>query len=382
VDHAIDKYGSCRILFLGAAMKRKLIAGIVGAGTISDYHIRGYLGAKVSVEAIADIDLKRARAQAQKYKIEKTFRDYKEMLIQCPHIDLVSICVPNKYHAETAIYCLNSGKNVFCEKPPSINAKEAEEMKKAAEKNKKILMFDFNNRARPEVQALMSYIRAGEIGTINSAQALWIRRCGIPGFGGWFTRKSLSGGGSAIDLIHSMDLALYFMGFPEPEWVLAQTFRDFCENPAFKGPWGIPDAKDPVMDVETSSHAFISFRTGQVLFSRSSWAEMNKREEVSVTFQGTRGGGMIRRLFARDGIDETAVDTCELYTMENGYPVNRRIIVEPDKKMGREKSVSNFVDTVLGREEPLSTPEQAVALMRIIDAIYDSSKIGRPENIK
>jgi predicted dehydrogenase len=179
-----------------------------------------------------------------------------------------------------------------------------------------------------------------------------------------------------------MDLALYFMGFPEPEWVLAQTFRDFSENPAFKGPWGIPDAKDPVMDVETSSHAFISFRTGQVLFSRSSWAEMNKREEVSVTFQGTRGGGMIRRLFARDGIDETAVDTCELYTMENGYPVNRRIIVEPDKKMGREKSVSNFVGTVLGREEPLSNPEQAVALMRIIDAIYDSSKNGRPENIK
>jgi len=30
---------------------------------------------------------------------------------------------------------------------------------------------------------------------------------------------------------------------------------------------------------------------------------------------------MIRRLFDRDGIDATAVDDCELYTMENGKPV-------------------------------------------------------------
>ena len=38
-----------------------------------------------------------------------------------------------------------------------------------------------------------------------------------------------------------LDLALYFMGYPEPEWVLAQTFRDFMGNQDFKGPWGIPD---------------------------------------------------------------------------------------------------------------------------------------------
>lgn len=359
----------------------KLVAGIIGAGGIADYHIGGYLNSDVEVVAVADPDTKRAEEKAEKLGIKNVFPSYQEMIEKVPEINLVSVCVPNKFHSEISIYCLENGKNVFCEKPPALNAEETEKMKDAAEKNGKILMFDFNNRARPEAQALMKYIKNGDVGKINSAQALWIRRCGIPGFGGWFTQKALSGGGPVIDLLHMIDLALYFMEFPEPEWVLAQTFYDFSGNQDFKGPWGIPDVEGGVMDVETSSHAFIRFKTGQVLFTRNSWAEMNKREEVSVTFQGTKAGGMIRRLFGRDGIDETAIDDCELWTMENGNPVNRKIITEPDEKMGRERAVINFVKTVKGEEEPYSKPEEAVILMKIIDAIYKSAETGQPVKI-
>lgn len=359
----------------------KLKAGIIGAGGIADYHIGGYLLEKVEVVAIADLDTERANLKAKKFNIKNVFTDYKEMLEKCSEINLVSVCVPNKFHKEISIYCLNNGKNVFCEKPPALNADETEQMVITAKKQNKVLMFDFNNRARPEAQALIRYIRNGDVGKINSAQALWIRRCGIPGFGGWFTQKALSGGGPVIDLLHMIDLALYFMDFPEPDWVLAKTFYDFSGNPDFKGPWGIPDVEGGIIDVETSSHAFITFKNGSVLFARNSWAEMNKREEVSVTFQGTKSGGMIRRLFGKDGIDDTAIDDCELYTMENGRPVNRKIIVESDPKMGRERAVVNFVKTVLKKEEPFSNPEQAVILMKIIDGIYKSAEENKPVKI-
>lgn len=361
--------------------EKKLKAGIIGAGGISTYHIEGYLKSDVEVIGIADPAVERAQEKAEKYGIKNVFSSYEEMLEKCPEIDLVSVCVPNKFHAEISIKCLEEGKNVFCEKPPAMNASETTKMVETARKTGKILMFDFNNRARPESQALMKYIKNGDIGRINSAQALWIRRCGIPGFGGWFTQKSLSGGGPVIDLLHMIDLALYFMEFPEPEWVLAQTFYDFSTNSDFKGPWGIPDVEGGIVDVETAAHAFVRFKTGQVLFARNSWAEMNKREEVSVTFQGTKAGGMIRRLFGRDGIDETAIDECEIYTMENGHPVNRKIIVPPDEKMGRERAVINFVRTVKGEEEPFSKPEEAIILMKIIDAIYSSAEKGEPVKI-
>lgn len=363
-------------------MKGEIVAGIVGAGSITSYHVTGYMKSGVRVEAIADTNVKAAESRGQQYGIKRVFADYRKMLVECPEIDVISVCTPNYLHAEIVVDCLKARRNVLCEKPPALNPKQTILMKEAAEESGKILMFDFNNRARPDVQSLFEYVRSGEIGRINSAQALWIRRCGIPGFGGWFTQKALSGGGSVIDLLHMLDLALYFMDYPDPEWVLAQTFYDFAKDRNFKGPWGIPDVEKSVVDVETASHAFIRFKTGQVLFARNSWAEQNKREEVSLTFQGTKAGGMVKRLFRVDGIDDTALDTCEIYTMENGTPVNKKLLAQIDPKMGRERAVMNFVNTVLGKEEPLNKPEQAVTLMKIIDAIYESAKTKKPVNIE
>jgi predicted dehydrogenase len=238
-------------------------------------------------------------------------------------------------------------------------------------------MFNFNNRARPESLAMMEYIRQGQVGRINSAQAKMIRRTGIPGFGGWFTTKALSGGGPLMDLLHMLDLALYFMGYPEPEWVLAQTFNDFIKNRDFKGPRGIVSAKG-VTDVENACHGFVRFGTGQVLSLQNSWAEMVKREEVSVEFQGTKAGGMVQRLFKVDGIESTAIDSCELYVQENGHSVDRIITVPSDESMGRVRSAANFVHALTGREKALNSPAQAVVLMRIIDAVYASARTGRP----
>ncbi|MFC1581964.1 Gfo/Idh/MocA family protein, partial [Planctomycetota bacterium] len=291
------------------------------------------------------------------------------------------IITPNKFHKALAIEALQAGRHVFCEKPPALNAAEAEEMRAAAAEAGKILMFDFNNRARPESYAMMEYIKQGTVGRINSAQALWIRRTGIPGFGGWFTTRALSGGGPVIDLLHMIDLALYFMGYPEPACVLGQTFDDFINDKTFKGPWGLPDVEDGVTDVEAAAHGMVLFKTGQVLSLRNSWAEMNKREEVSVVFQGQKAGGMVQRLFGIDGLDETSIDSCELYVQENGCSVNRSIITDTDESMGRVGAAANFVGAVTGSEAPLNTADEAVKLMKIIDALYASASSGKPVEI-
>ena len=239
-------------------------------------------------------------------------------------------------------------------------------------KAKKTLMFNFNNRARPESYAMMDYVADGTIGTINSCQAKWIRRAGIPGFGGWFTTKALSGGGPLIDLLHMVDLGMHFMGYPEPAHVLARTYHDHISNKAFKGPWGIPDVVKGTTDVEAAAHGFVTFKTGQSLSFAVSWAEMNRGEEVSVTFQGTKAGGLVRRLFGTDGLDNTAIDTCELYVQENGNSV------PADETMGRTRSATNFIRTIEGTEKPLNTPDQALSLMKLIDGAYKSAATGKP----
>lgn len=355
--------------------------GLVGAGSIARYHVPGFRSAGAEVVALADPSPEARERTAATYGVEKTYASLDELLERHRDLDAVSILTPNKFHAPLAIQALRAGKHVFCEKPPALDAASVQAMAEEARKAGRRLQFNFNNRARPEAYALMDYIRSGEAGAINSAQAVWARRAGIPGFGGWFTSKAVSGGGPVIDLLHMLDLALYFMGYPEPGWVLAQTFRDFMGNPDFKGPWGIPDVAGGVTDVESACHAFVRFRTGQVLFVRTSWAEMTEREVASVTFQGTKAGGVIERLFAVDGIDETSSDRCELFTVEHGRHVNRSVIVKRDDAMGRLRSAQNFVRSVEGSEEPLNTPDQAVKLMRIVDALYASAASGAPVRI-
>ena len=350
--------------------------GVIGAGGMLQYHAPGFRQGGGELVAIADVNKEAAQASADEWNVSQVFGNTGELLDS--DIDAVSIIVPNKFHAPLAIQALEAGKHVFCEKPPALNAGEVEEMIAAAEKSGKVLMFNFNNRARPESQAMMKHIADGTVGRINSAQAQWIRRTGIPGFGGWFTTKELSGGGPVIDLLHMIDLALYFMGYPEPAHVLGQTFDDFITNKAFKGPWGIPDNAEGKTDVEAAAHGFVTFKSGQVLSLRNSWAEMIEREVVSVVFKGSRAGGKVERLFGSDGLDDTAIDTCELYTQEEGESVNQKIETEPCEDMGRIASAANFVETIEGAAAPLNTPQEALKLMQIIDALYQSAETGAP----
>ncbi|MDF1753455.1 MAG: Gfo/Idh/MocA family oxidoreductase [Verrucomicrobiales bacterium] len=350
--------------------------GIIGAGGMVGYHIDGFRQGGGEVAAIADMNLDAACKAAEAHNIETVYESVDDMLDS--DIDAVSIIVPNKFHAPLAIQAMEAGKHVFCEKPPALNAAEAAEMIEVAETYGATLMFNFNNRARPESREMMKLIEEEEIGRINSAQAKWIRRTGIPGFGGWFTNRALSGGGPMIDLLHMLDLAMYFMGYPEPAYVMGQTFDDFIKDKNFKGPWGIPDREDGITDVEAAAHGFISFETGQVLNFQISWAEMVKREEVSVVFQGSKAGGKVERLFGTDGFDDTAIDTCELYVQEEGKSVNKILRAEACEDMGRINSAANFVETIDGKAEPLNTPDQALILMKIIDAVYESAKSGAP----
>jgi predicted dehydrogenase len=351
---------------------------IVGAGWMAAYHVAGFRAAGAEVVAIVDKNDAAAKEASRKYGVDKTFGETKDLYDAIMDLDAVSIITPNVFHHPLVMEALAAGMHVFCEKPPALNAAEVGQMVEAAKEAGTTLMFNFNNRARPESYAMRAYVRSGAVGRVNSAQATWIRRNGIPGFGGWFTTKKLSGGGPLIDLLHMVDLALHFMGYPQPQFVLGQTFSDFIDNEEFKGPWGIPDVKGGVTDVEGSAHAFVTFKSGQVLSVRNSWAEMNEREVVSVVFQGQKAGGKIQRLFRVDGIDATAIDSCEVYSQENGFPVNRTIIVEADETMGRTRSAKNFALVLQDQEAPLNVPSEAHTLMTIIDGIYASAKSGRP----
>jgi predicted dehydrogenase len=359
----------------------KVRAGVIGAG-IGKFHIKGFQSAP-GAECVALCDLNGALAKqvAGELGVPKVYTDYKQML-KAEGLNAVSVCVPNALHRPVVVDCLNAGVNVLCEKPLSVNAAEGQKMTDAAKANGKMLMMQFNNRYRPESQLLKSYIAAGELGDLYFARCGWIRRNGIPGWGGWFTTAKMAGGGPLIDLaVHMLDLTMWLMGNPEPVTCMAATYQKFGPKMECLGPWGTPNKKGKY-DVEDMAVGMIRFAGGQTILLEASWASRIKREWVYSTLCGTKAGASLERVFGFDGVDDSSIDTLEVFTQEHGAPVNRELIVEPDPAMGRIKAVEHFCDCLLKGKEPVSPGTDGLRIMKILDAMYQSAKTGKAVNIR
>jgi len=126
-------------------------------------------------------------------------------------IDAVIVSAYVSVAADYAIRALNSGKHVFCEKPPSMTFKEMQEIIKAEKKANKVLKYGFNHRFHHSVMEAKKVIDSGDLGKI-----LWMR--GVYGKAGsidfndnWRNYKNYSGGGILMDQgIHMLDLFRYF----------------------------------------------------------------------------------------------------------------------------------------------------------------------------
>lgn len=359
----------------------KIKAAVIGAG-IGKFHLQGFQAHPKS-EVVAICDLNRAAAEqvAADFGIPQVFDDHRQML-KALKLDAVSVCVPNKFHLPVVVDCLQAGANVLCEKPLARTAAEGQKMVDAAKAAKKLLMIQFNNRYRPEAALLKQFVDSGELGDLYFARAGWIRRNGIPGWGGWFTQKEMAGGGPLIDLaVHMLDLTMWLMGNPEPEVVLASTYSVFGPQMEALGPWGTPNKKGK-FDVEDMACAMIKFAGGKTIMVEASWAQRIKREFVYSTLCGTKAGASLERVFGFDGVDDSSEDTLELFTQEHGVPVNRNLIVEPDPAMGRINAVKHFVDCLATGAQCCSPGTDGLRLMKILDAAYKSAATGKAVNIK
>jgi predicted dehydrogenase len=346
--------------------------GIIGAGGIVAY---GHLPAlaemkQVRVETLCDLQKERAEALAEKYGIGKVCTR-PAALLKNDELDAVLIAVPNAYHAPLALQALDAGKHVICEKPPAMNASQTARMVAQARRRKRALLFAFNQRYTDRSQELKRRIQKDHLGDIYYLRAGWTRRRFIPGLGGWFTDRKLSGGGPLIDIgVHVLDLALWFCDYPKVKSVTGATFHELGKKVARTdlGPQG-----SEKMTVEDLASAFIRFQNGGVLFMEASFTLHTKaKERVYLDLMGTQGGAEWRFPLSPDEPPLT------LTGEEKGRPYDLIPHInegQPWQSYARE--LEEFLRCV---EEPArSWPQaaQGIELMKIIDAIYASAKSGR-----
>jgi len=343
----------------------KVVVAVIGCGKIANNaHIPAYMKNKdAEIKYFCDIIPERAEKAVKTYGCGTAVADYKEVLAD-PEVQAVSVCTPNKMHSEIAIAAMRAGKHVLCEKPAARSYEEALEMQKVQHETGMTLIIGVCNRFDTAVNRIRDYIQAGELGKILKAYVSFRSYRSIPGLGGAFTTKEISGGGVLIDWgVHFFDIVMYCCGDPKPKTVSAESFSELGKNIpeyVYKSMWAGPPILDGTYDVEEMVTGLIRTE-GPVINFNGAWAQNVFEREMYIDFIGDKGG--IRLQYGKD---------FTVYRVENGALVNYTPLFTPTDHF--ENEIDAFMDSVQTGKKLPSHIDTNIITARMMQAIYDSAE--------
>ena len=297
--------------------------------------------ARCEVVAIASRDGEQARAVADQLGIPSAHASY-EALLADPGVDAVYIPLPNHMHMDWTIAALRAGKHVLCEKPLAMTADDAQRMVDVAHETGLHLMEAFMYRQHPSWVAAMDLVDSGRIGTLTAVQS-------------WFSyynddatniRNIVEYGGGALFDIGCYTINLSRMVFGgEPSHIQASVRRDRATG------------------VDALVSAILDFDGGIASFTCAIRSESDQRVHI----YGTKG---------RISIDIP-------FNIPPDRPTRIRLTAGGDPPLAPDTTVlefpttdpytaevERFVSAVLDGGPTPVPPEDAVANLRVIDAIF------------
>lgn len=244
--------------------------GVVGTGFIGRVHIETVrrLG---NVEVVALADTISAKEAAEFLNVPQYFTDYKQM-IDTMKLDVLHICTPNNTHFEIAMYAMDHGVNLICEKPMCVSIEEAEALVAKARETGLIAAINFHNRFYPMNNHLKNVIQDGELGDIFSITGSYTQDWLLFKTDySWRLNSTESGSTRAVADIgsHWMDLAEYVTG----QKIVAVNADFSTIHPIRKKPKGHviafskdkfaeEDYEDIAIDTEDSASVMFRFSNG------------------------------------------------------------------------------------------------------------------------
>ena len=152
---------------------RVAVVGIRGRG---QDHLKGFGGAKnVRVTGVCDVDVGALESETRRFKEKGTpveaHGDIRKLL-ESKNVDVISIAMPNHWHALASIWAIQSGKDVYVEKPVSHNVWEGRKIVEAARKYGKIVQTGTQSRSSTGIKECFDWLKEGHLGKITLARGL------------------------------------------------------------------------------------------------------------------------------------------------------------------------------------------------------------------
>lgn len=334
--------------------------GMIGAGSISDYHITGLQAAGAEVVAIFSRTEKSAREKAERFGIPDYTTDYQEILAR-DDIETVVITTPDFTHETIALAAARAGKAILLQKPMARNSQECLRIIEAAEQAGVPLYVSWMHRYFEEVVKMRELLAEGALGQIYSIR----QRNATPGadWAAWFYSKENVGGGAMLQLgIHGIDLLRYLFG--EIEAVMAVTDLLKQERVLKDGSVITPDNEDIAM-------AIYRLASGAIVTHETVYNEMAGTDRFRMEIYGEQGTAWLR---TEKGLLSLYAPT---YLGQEGW-------FEPDLPTAAFgwRQHRHFLDMLRGQEVPDSSARDGLASVLIVEAVYRSAESGRWEEVR
>lgn len=330
---------------------------VVGAGLIGARRAeQAAANSRSRLVAVADARLETAQAVASKFGAAAVSRW--EELVTRPDVDVVVVATPNAFLKTVAVPALEAGKHVLIEKPMGRNLGEAKVMASAASRAGKLLKVGFNHRYHPALRDAFRLHEDGRLGRLISIRARY-GHGGRPGYEKeWRGNAELAGGGELTDQgVHVLDLIHWFAGAPREAFGYLQT------------------AIWPIQPLEDSAFALLRWDSGLVASFHTTWTQWKNLFSFEVF--GEKGSAVVEGLGKSYG-PETL--TYARRKPQGGAPFMERTTYD-DEDISWAAEWDDFTRAILDGGKYWGTPEDGLAVMRMLDAIYRASSAKRPAEL-
>ena len=258
-----------------------------------------------------------------------------EELVSDPTLDAIYVATPHPYHVSNTVLALNAGKPVLCEKPFTINAAEAKQMKAAADKNGVALMEAMWARFLPHMHRVREILASGVLGEIWAVEADHGQR--LSDYANPRHWEPSLGGGALLDLgIYPISFAHMVLGKPD-SITSSATFTD-------KG-------------VDASSTAIFNYKSGaQAILTSNMMVSTSCRASIC----GTLGKIEIDRTFYNPASMRVIMHDGTTTEYPNDY-----------KGHGLREQAKEFERVVRSgaMNSPILTPGESIEIMGSLDEI-------------
>ncbi len=327
---------------------KPVVWGVLSVSTHYRLRVHTYVvkSPLVEMRAVASRSRDKAQEFARESGIPRGYGSYEELLAD-KEIEAVYIPLPNHMHAEWVKKCADAGKHVLCEKPFAMDAREAEDAVRHAEKRGVRVMEAFMYRFHPQWQRAREIVKAGELGDVHSVHTLFTYMLKDPAN----IRNVLSMGGGGLPDIgcYAVSTARFIFG-REPTRVISLVHRD------------------PKLKTDILSSGILDFGTARSVFTVGtqtfSWQKVDvigSDGEMRVHLPYNAYPDMPMRLTVTTGVGERDIFT----TASDQY----------------QQMFEGFSRAVRG-EGPVPTPPQdAINNMKVLDALFRSEKSGQWEKV-